>query len=503
MKFKYNSIYVLASTLLLAACGGCGGSDNETPEPEPTPTPDTPTVSEDVTRYMTDVTRTYDLNKDYLAFSSKSNMSPSTITLDPQTRYQEMDGFGAAITGSTCFNLLEMTAANRKKFLTETFSHEDGFGFSYVRISIGCSDFSLSEYTCCDTKGIENFALQSEETKLIIPILKEILAINPSIKVIAAPWTCPKWMKVKSLDNPVAYDSWTGGQLNPEYYQDYATYFVKWVQAFEKEGIKIYALTPQNEPLNRGNSASLFMGWEEERDFVKTALGPAFHAAGLTTKIYAFDHNYNYDNLSDQNDYPAKIYADAEANAYLAGAAYHNYGGAYTELADIHNKYPDKELVFTETSIGTWNSGRDLQARLIDDMEQVALGTVNNWCRGVIVWNLMLDSDLGPNRDGGCQTCYGAVDIDNTKYETIVRNSHYYIIGQLSSVVKPGAVRIGTTGYKPNGITYSAFENTDGSYAFVLANKNSSKSTFVLSDGTHHFSCEVPAKAVVSYRWKK
>ncbi len=136
-----------------------------------------------------------------------------------------MDGFGAAITGATCFNLLQMKPEDRHAFLTETFSDDKGFGFSYIRISIGCSDFSLSEYTCCDTKGIENFALQSEEKEYILPILKEILSINPSIKVIAAPWTCPTWMKVKSLTDLTPLDSWTNGQLNPAYYQDYATYF--------------------------------------------------------------------------------------------------------------------------------------------------------------------------------------------------------------------------------------------------------------------------------------
>lgn len=162
------------------------------------------------------------------------------------------------ITGSTCYNLLLMKPADRHAFLTETFSDKDGFGFSYIRISIGCSDFSLSEYTCCDTKGIENFALQSEEKDYILPILKEILAINPSIKVIAAPWTCPKWMKVKSLTDRTPLDSWTNGQLNPDYYQDYATYFVKWIQAFKAEGIDIYAVTPQNEPLNRGTRFALY-----------------------------------------------------------------------------------------------------------------------------------------------------------------------------------------------------------------------------------------------------
>ena len=172
-------------------------------------------------------------------------------------------------------------------------------------------------------------------------------------------------------------------------------------------------------------------------------------------------------------------------------------------MLNIHQAYPEKELLFTETSIGTWNSGRDLSKRLMEDMEEVALGTINNWCKGVIVWNLMLDNDRGPNREGGCQTCYGAVDINNSDYKTIIRNSHYYIIAHLSSVVKPGAVRIATTGYTDNGITCSAFENTDGTYAFVLINNNEKSKKITVSDGKRHFAYDVPGKSVTSYRWAK
>lgn len=440
-------------------------------------------------------------NETVLELSSKAE-SPLVITLNPEERYQSMDGFGAAVTGSTCYNLMKMDPADRTAFLKKTFSEEEGLGFSYIRISIGCSDFSLSEYTCCDTPGIENFALQSEETEYIIPILKEILAIQPTIKILGSPWTCPKWMKVNNLDEKKPFDSWTSGQLNPDCYADYATYFVKWVQAFAAEGIHIYSITPQNEPLNRGNSASLFMGWKEEQTFVKEALGPAFQAAGLDTKIYAFDHNYNYDNMPEQEDYPVKMYDDEVAAAFLTGAAYHNYGGNREELNDIQSQRPDKELLFTETSIGMWNDGRNLQHRLMEDMREVALGTVNNWCKGVLVWNLMLDSERGPNRDSGCQTCYGAVDIDRADYETITYNSHYYIIGHLSSVVKPGAVRIGSQADATEGLMYSAFENPDGTVAFVLLNENESEASVSLTvDGKQYVNCMVPGKAVGSYRW--
>lgn len=459
-------------------------------------------TEKDVTLYVTTNTRSYDFQKSSVTFSEKQNMSPTTIALNPATRYQTMDGFGAAVTGSSCYNLLKMTKEDRSKFLKETFSPTEGMGYSYIRISIGCSDFSLSEYTCWDNKGA-GFALASEENDYVIPVLKEILAINPSIKILGSPWTCPRWMKVNNLTDLKPFESWTSGQLNPVYYSDYADYFVKWIRAFELVGVPIYAVTPQNEPLNRGNSASLFMGWQEQRDFVKNALTPQFKSAGLKTKIYLFDHNYNYDNMGDQNDYPVRIYDAGTDDELVAGSAYHNYGGNKDELLDIHDRYPNKELIFTETSIGTWNDGKNLSVRLMEDMREVALGTVNNWCKAVIVWNLMLDSDRGPNREGGCRTCYGAVDIARSNYKTITRNSHYYIIGHLSSVVKPGATRIGTNGYSATGVVYSAFENTDGTYAFVLLNNTSESKNITLDDGKHHFTYEVPSKSVVSYQWKK
>lgn len=491
---KRNFLFLLFSySFIFAACGKDSGSDAPVTPPSP------PAAKEDVTMYVTTASRSYDLNKQTVAFNPKTSMSPSTITLVPTVTYQGMDGFGVAITGSTCFNLMEMKSADRTAFLTETFSEDKGYGFSYVRISIGCSDFSLSEYTCCDETGIEHFALQSEEKNYVIPILKEILAINPSLKIMGSPWTCPRWMKVNNLTEKKPYNLWTGGQLNPDYYQDYATYFVKWIQAFAKEGINIYSITSQNEPLNAGNSASLYMEWGEQKDFVKTALGPQMKAAGLDTKIYAWDHNY------DGYAYALNIYgSDKVASDYFTGAAFHNYNGSSNVLNTVHQQYPDKELIFTEASIGEWNAGRDLNKRLLADMEELAFGAVGGWCKGVIVWNLMLDSDRGPNRGdyGGCPTCYGAVDINNSDYKTITRNSHYYMIAHLSSVVKPGAVRIGTTGYESGDVAYMAFKNTDGSHAFIIINKQDAEKTVIVNDGKHNYDCKLPAKSVVSCLWK-
>ena len=182
---------------LLAACTASGGNE--------------------VSAYVTTADRAYDLAKDTLSFTSApAGNGAALVRLDAATRYQEMDGFGAAITGSTSYNLSLMPEEVRKQFLAETFS-PDRYGFSYVRVPIGCSDFSLSDYTCCDTPGIENFALTTEETKYIIPTLKEILAINSDLKILASPWTCPRWMKVKDLKTKEPFESWTSGHLNPDY----------------------------------------------------------------------------------------------------------------------------------------------------------------------------------------------------------------------------------------------------------------------------------------------
>lgn len=437
-----------------------------------------------------------------LNFNTKPNMAiETTITINPDERFQEIDGFGAAITGSTCYNLLKMTKENRAKLLKETFDPVNGMGYSYIRISIGCSDFSLDEYTCCDEPGIANFALHELDKRDLFPILREIIAINPTIKILASPWTCPRWMKVNNLTELKPYNSWTSGQLNPAYYQDYATYFVRFIQDMASEGFHIDAITIQNEPLNRGNSASLYMSWQEQAAFVKTALGPKFAAAGITTKIWAFDHNFNYDNIQDQMSYPVKMYADPEVAKYVDGAAYHAYGGDKSELLNVHNAFPNKNLYFTEMSIGSWNYSFD--GDLMWSMREIGIGSLNNFCKSVIVWNFMLDEKGAPNRPGGCTTCYGAVDISTKDYATLDRKSHFYLIGHLSRAIAPGATRIGTKGFQTSGLYSTAVENPDGTYGIVMLNDTENSIKVTLADATHSFAYTLPAKSVVSCRWKK
>lgn len=436
-----------------------------------------------------------------------STTNGNVINLLPDKTNQSIDGFGYAITYSSCYNLLKMPKALRTSLLKKTFSNMGGYGASYVRISIGCNDFSSTEYSLCDTKGepghlVDAFALQSDEVNYVLPILKEIVAINPDVKVIATPWTCPKWMKVDDITNKNPYDSWTDGHLNPDYYGAYAAYFVKFIEAMKAEGINIYAVSPQNEPLNKANCASLYMPWKEEAAFVKR-LAQKFNEKGVTTKIYIYDHNYNYDNIADQNNYPLQVYNELKGEVFdgselIVGAAYHNYGGDNGVLNYIHEQQEDKELIFSETSIGEWNNGRNLTKRLVPDMKDVVLGTLNKHCKAVLVWNFMLDTNMGPNLDGGCQKCYGAIDINPNGYTQYTYNSHYYIISHISSVVKPGAYRIDTNGWWASDMDYSAYKNPDGSLAIVFASSNAADQNFTVYDGKQYVDVTVPSNSVVS-----
>lgn len=502
-----TSLLFSASLCLSTACSVDSGL-NIQPDVKPeVPTPSPTPQAKKVKTFTTTSDGFMQLVQKDIPLKTGTSTAPSTILIDDKNVGQEIDGFGFAITYSTCYNLLHMSAADRADFLKRTYSETEGYGVSYARISIGCSDFSSTEYTLCDEKGLEHFRLYKDETDYVIPILKEILAINPKLKIVAAPWTCPRWMKVTDLTFKLPKNSWTDGHVNPKYYTDYANYFVKFVQAMKAEGIDIYAVSPQNEPLNRGNCASTYMSWQEQAEFVKE-LAKAFKKNALKTKIYLYDHNYDYDlkKKPGQEDYPVKIYNalgnEFEGSEYVVGAAYHDYGGSNTELDDIYAKAPEKELIFTESSIGEWNKGRNLSARLLPDMKNIILGTVNRQCKAVLVWNLMLDEKKGPNLDGGCQTCYGAVDIASD-YKTLHRNSHYYIISHISSVVRPGAVRIKNSGRSARikDVDYSTFRNPDSSYGIVLANSGGLDQMITVSNGTHNFQVKVPAEGVVSCIW--
>ena len=510
----------LLAILAISCAFACNCTPKEDPENGNEPEQEQPAVKEkDVTAYVTMANQTLLFKQSGFDFSKPGSMSPNQVTYDKSRTLQEIDGFGLAVTTASCYNLLQMPQADRTAFLTELFSKEK-IGSSLIRVSIGASDFCTADnYTWCDTEGLENFAVHSEDRNLLFPILKEIYAINPDVKIIGSPWSCPKWMKggsryYEGYDEATLearFDSWTSGRLRPSCYDDYAEYFVKWIQTMEAEGFDIYAVTMQNEPLNHGNSMSLYMPWKDQLKFIKL-LGPAIEKAGLDTKIMLFDHNYNYDGKSDQDNYPLNIYADPEASKWAAGSAWHNYGGSVTELDEIYRTYPDKGIWFTEASIGEWNydSGGQVGGRfnpfVLDEFSNVFMGTMSRGGKGVTYWNLMLDQNKGPYspHDGSCKTCYGGVTINTADYRSITKNAHWYHVAHASAVVKPGAKKLETGGMEfPARFECQMFLNPDNTVGVLICNRQDSEQPIIFANTKFTVKYTVPAKSLVSLIWQE
>ena len=515
MQMKTFKILMCFFALSLCACNcteknvGTGDKDNNV----------SPETAKDVTAYVTTADSKTLFKKSSFNFTDTNVLDSYNIRYDKSKLGKEIDGFGLAVTTATAYNLMKMNQEDRTKFLTEMFSRTEGVGSSLIRVAIGASDFCLKEeYTWCDKQGLENFAIHPEDKDLLFPILKEIYAINPDVKIIASPWSCPKWMKcqmpggnswdVSKFNVPVTeekdLDSWTGGRLKPSCYQVYADYFVKWVQTMENEGFDIFALTLQNEPLNPGNSMSLVMPWQDQKEFVKV-LGPTMEKAGLgDVKLLLFDHNFNYDDKTGQDNYPLNIYADPEAYKWSDGSAWHSYGGSVTELDEIYVTYPEKDIYFTEASIGEWNY--TFSSCLMNDFSTLFLGTLKRGGSGVTLWNMMLDDKNGPYspQDGSCKTCFGGVTIKSSDYKTIGKNSHWYNVAHASAVVKPGARMMETSGSQFSvAFEYQMFLNPDNTIGVLIHNGQSTSQQVIFRNEEFTVKFNAPASSLVSLIWQE
>ena len=455
------SMFSLMITGLLCIYSSCS-KDNQPPSPPP-PTPPVVDQPSDVLFYLTkgDRTALFQKQNTALLFKTETNSFP-TITVDTTETFQEMDGFGFALTGGSASLINALPDAKKNELLDELFRTDSSFiGISYLRISIGASDLSASTFTYDDVPGgqtdpdLSEFSIEKERTDLL-PVLKKIVAINPSIKILGSPWTAPVWMK----DNK----GYVGGKLLPEYYDVYAQYFVKYIQAMKAEGITIDAITIQNEPLHGGNNPSMVMQPEEQRDFIKNSLGPAFEAANIKTKIIVYDHN------ADRPDYPITILNDPEAKKYVDGSAFHLYSGNITALTQVHNAHPDKNLYFTEQ----WTGGPgNFAGDLGWHVENLVIGAPRNWSRNVIEWNLAADQNYDPHTPGGCDQCMGALTINGS---SVARNVSYYVIATASKFVRPGSVRIASN--HEGSLLTVAYKNPQGKKVLIVYNKNSAPSTF-------------------------
>ncbi|RDV13009.1 glucosylceramidase [Pontibacter diazotrophicus] len=419
-----------------------------------------------------------------LRFSDSTNQFPTIEVNDAQT-YQTMDGFGYTLTGGSAMLLHQMEPAARAALLGELFrTDEDNIGVSYLRISIGASDlddsvFSYNDLPTGETDpNMDRFSLEPDRAHLI-PVLKEILAINPEIKIMGSPWSPPTWMKTNNNTK--------GGSLKPEYHDAYARYFVKYIQGMAEEGIDIDAITIQNEPLHPGNNPSLLMLPEQQAEFIKNSLGPAFEAANIDTKIILYDHN------ADRPDYPISIMDDPEVKKYVDGSAFHLYGGDIEALTKVHEAHPDKNLYFTEQWIGApGNFAGDLAWHV----KNLIIGAPRNWARNVLEWNLAADPNQKPHTEGGCTKCLGAVTIDGN---TATRNPAYYIIAHASKFVRPGAVRVASN--IPEALPNVAYQAPDGQMVVIVLNDGKTEQTFNIRYKEQQFSSSLPVGAVGTYVW--
>ncbi|GGA90580.1 glycoside hydrolase family 30 beta sandwich domain-containing protein [Puia dinghuensis] len=424
-----------------------------------------------------------------ITFAPDAGSNPTTITVDETTTYQTIDGFGYALTGGSA-QVINGMGANQSTLLNDIFSTASGhLGSSFLRITIGASDLSSSDFTYDDMpagqtdNNLTNFSVNKEMTDLV-PVLKNIIAINPGIKILATPWTAPVWMKQNTTGN----NGFTGGNLNPQYYDAYARYFVKYIQAMQAQGITIYAVTPQNEPLNPYNNPAMTMQPSEEANFIANNLGPQFAANGITTRIICYDHN------CDRPDYPQTVLGTSAANPYVDGSAFHLYAGDISALTTVHNAYPTKNVYFTEQFVGgPGNFAGDFDWH----MNNLIIGAPRNWSRVVLEWNLASDPNYNPHTSGGCSNCMGAVTVSGSNY---TRNTCYYTVAHASSFVQPGAVRISSNTFS-SAIQDVAFKNPDGTKVVIALNTSSSSQSFKIKWGWESFTYTLPAGAVATFKW--
>jgi glucosylceramidase len=408
-----------------------------------------------VNAYITSGDQTQLLQKQSLTLSQVEDANSTTrILIDSQQKFQTIDGFGFTLTGGSALLIQQMPLKQRNALLQELFGKTtDAISISYLRISVGASDLSESVFSYNDLAvGETDTLLQqfnlSKDTIHLIPLIKQILAINPSMKFMATPWSPPTWMKTNNNS--------MGGSLIPQYYRAYARYLVKYIQAMKANGISIDALTIQNEPQHGGNNPSMLMTAAEQAAFIKDHLGPMFAKLAINTKIIIWDHN------CDHPEFPIHILNDAAANRYIDGSAFHLYAGDISALSAVKKAHPNKNIYFTEQWTGSKGS---FDGDLKWHVKNVLLGSLQNHSKITLEWNLANDTSFGPHTPGGCTECKGALTI---KKSVVTRNVAYYIIAHAAKFVPPGSVRIHSN--STQNFESVAFLTPEGSTILILLN---------------------------------
>jgi glucosylceramidase len=417
----------------------------------------------------------------------------NNIIVDEGQQYQTIEGFGAAFTDSACYLLEQVEpSANQASTLSDLFTRTgNGIGLSFMRVPIGATDIARSVYSFDDNSGVAdptlaNFSIAHDQA-YILPLILQAKMLNPQMKLMTNPWSPPGWMK--------STNSMNSGTLLTTDYTPFANYLVKYLQAYKAAGVTYDYLSIQNEPLNQTTAyPSMYMDAPTALTVTRDYVLPALTTANLTTKLFAYDHNW------DTPSYPETVLADPTvmASPLVAGTAWHGYAGAEGAQQLVQNMFPTMGTWETEHSGGTWQTDQ-----FTTDMLEITQ-VMRNAAKSFVKWSLALDQTLGPNLTelgtglGGCATCTPIVTVNSTT-GAVTKDVEYYTLGHYSKYVLPGAKR----DYSSNtsAIATVAFTNPDGSKALIAFNNASTSQTFQVQWGTQLFSYTLPSLAAATFSW--
>ncbi len=408
-----------------------------------------------------------------------------TIFVDPDNLFQTIEGFGGAFTDAAAETFYKLPSAVQKEIVTAYFDPEKGIGYSLGRTNINSCDFSSDSYSYAEAgdKDLKTFAV-THDLKYKIPFIKLALGIAKELKLFASPWSPPAWMKTNN-------DMLHGGKLKPEYFATWARYFIRFIEEYEKQGVSVWGLTVQNEPMAVQTWESCIYTGEEERDFVKNHLGPALRKSGMSkVKLMIWDHNRG---LLYQR--ARAVLDDSEAAKYVWGTGFHWYVGDHFENVRLtHEAFPDKQLLFTEgcgypfswDNVKQWKWGEVYARSIINDL--------NNWACGWTDWNLLLDEKGGPNHVNNF--CLAPL-IGDTRDGTLHYMDSYYYIGHISKFVRPGARRA-TCSSSSDNLLATAFRNPNGQVAVIVMNARDRASDFQVWVAGKAAKSKLPAHSIAT-----
>ena len=482
----------LSAALLLVACSSSGG-----PAPSAAPLSPAPATVADgaaVQAWTTTGDKSKLLAPESAGRFGNGAARPLQIAVDANQRFQVMAGFGASITDASGWLIQQrMSAAQRNALLSELFGRgPGGIGLDFTRLTIGASDFSRSHYSLNDRPPgqadpeLVHFSIEANRGD-VLPVVKQALAVNPQLQVMASPWSAPGWMKTT--------DSLVKGSLRPDRYDAFARYLVRYVQAYAAEGIPIFALTVQNEPhFEPDDYPGMRVEAQARAALIGQHLGPLLAREKLKVQLIDWDHNW------DVPESPLAVLADPVARAFVAGVGWHCYVDEkyLTNQSVVRNAFPEKDVWLTECSGGEWKPV--WAERLPWTVRNLIINSTRHWARGVQMWNLALDENHGPHL-GGCKDCRGVVTIHSATGE-VTRNLEYYALAHASKFVRLGAQRIASSAGS-DGLDTVAFRNTDdGSVVLLVCNSAVSERSFSIVFGGQTLQASLARESVATYVWK-